>query len=159
MTPRAAVATLATCIALVAPAAANTLFSSPPWIVTFETSPRGEPTCAISLVSPEGYGVSVERRPEDVSVNILDLGKDYQTDQKEMWVTIGEQVFMWDGTRAGPIAVTVQAADDGSVTGLIDALGSTETVEIGTFEEPSATFSSPPSDKAKAVFAMCTDLL
>lgn len=141
------------------PAGASTLYAQPPWVVTFEQAEDGEPMCSIGLISPLGFGLSVERRRDAVSVNILDMEKDYAAAQQPMWISVGDKTFSWDGTRLGNVAVTIQDADNAEVTGMLKALGTTTTVEIGTSEQPPAQFPSPADNKAKAIFDICTDLL
>ena len=113
-----------------------------------------------SLGSPSKNSLfsRMERR-DAVSVNILDMEKDYAAAQQPMWISVGDKTFSWDGTRLGNVAVTIQDADNAEVTGMLKALGTTTTVEIGTSEQPPAQFPSPADNKAKAIFDICTDLL
>ena len=141
------------------PALGTTLFSDPPWIVTFDNTQVGEPACAISVLSDEGYGVSVEQRANDVTVNILDMDKNYPLGRRAMWVAVDGEIYRWDGTLLGNIAMTTQDTGDASVVSLLGAFASQQQVEIGTGTAPAAVFNAPPSGKASVVFDLCKDLL
>ena len=156
---RTLVALLAASSFAASPALATTLFANPPWIVTFDELVQGEPTCSISVLSPEGYGVSVEQRAAEVTVNILDMDKNYAITQSPMWVAVGGDTFEWDATLMGNIAMTTQKANNRAVNGLLDAFSERSEVEIGTKSAPPAVFIAPPSGKASTIFDLCRDLL
>ena len=138
-------------------AQAETLYTNAPWIVESSIDLNGEQMCSIAVMSPLGYGLTIERGRSQTTVQVFDIGKSYTPDEKVMWVVVGKEIYMWDGFRSGQIAMTAHPNDDDRTIELLSAIGTTPRVGIGTFRNPTVEFPSPRDDTAKEAFQTCVN--